>query len=82
MSWQQYVDSNLQCAVDAEGHTLSSSCIAGLDGSVWAQSEAFPGFSGEEVGRGICSCRCICVSFSFCSALTSNARCCYFRSRA
>lgn len=52
MSWQQYVDSNLMCAVDAEGRTLSSAALAGQDGSVWAKSAAFPeNFTADQVSK-------------------------------
>nr|QEQ43417.1 profilin [Solanum melongena] len=40
MSWQTYVDDHLMC--DLEGHHLASAAILGFDGSVWAQSPAFP----------------------------------------
>jgi profilin len=32
----------------ASGHTLDHAAICGLDGGVWAQSEAFPGLNDEE----------------------------------
>lgn len=49
-SWQAYVDNNLMCPLDEAGTTLSSAALAGLeDGSIWAQSPDFPGFSAEEV---------------------------------
>ncbi|MBA0794145.1 hypothetical protein Gohar_018497, partial [Gossypium harknessii] len=41
MSWQTYVDDHLMCEIE-NGHHLSSAAILGLDGSVWAQSSAFP----------------------------------------
>jgi profilin len=40
MSWQTYVDEHLMCEI--EGHHLSSAAILGHDGTVWAQSAAFP----------------------------------------
>jgi hypothetical protein len=40
MSWQTYVDEHLMCEI--EGHHLSSAAILGHDGTVWAQSTAFP----------------------------------------
>jgi hypothetical protein len=40
MSWQSYIDDHLMCEVD--GHHLTSAAIVGHDGSVWAQSAAFP----------------------------------------
>ncbi|GFP83893.1 profilin-a [Phtheirospermum japonicum] len=40
MSWQTYVDEHLMCEV--EGAHLTAAAIIGLDGSVWAQSAAFP----------------------------------------
>lgn len=40
MSWQAYVDDHLMCEID--GNYLTSSAIVGHDGSVWAQSAAFP----------------------------------------
>ena len=43
MSWQQYVDQNLMCAVDHEGNTLSAAALVGFnDRGVWAHSSAFP----------------------------------------
>ncbi|KAL7140207.1 hypothetical protein ABFS83_09G106200 [Erythranthe nasuta] len=47
MSWQTYVDDHLMCEV--EGAHLSAAAILGLDGSVWAQSSAFPQFNKEEM---------------------------------
>ncbi|MCL7036082.1 hypothetical protein MKW94_025946 [Papaver nudicaule] len=47
MSWQSYVDDHLMC--DIEGNHLTSSAILGLDGSVWAQSAAFPQLKAGEV---------------------------------
>jgi hypothetical protein len=40
MSWQTYVDEHLMC--ESEGHHLTSAAIVGHDGTVWAQSAAFP----------------------------------------
>jgi hypothetical protein len=40
MSWQTYVDEHLMCEI--EGHHLTSAAIVGHDGTVWAQSAAFP----------------------------------------
>lgn len=40
MSWQTYVDEHLMCEV--EGVHLTAAAIVGQDGSVWAQSSAFP----------------------------------------
>lgn len=40
MSWQTYVDEHLMCEI--EGHHLGSAAILGHDGTVWAQSAAFP----------------------------------------
>ncbi|KAJ4834270.1 Profilin-4 [Turnera subulata] len=47
MSWQTYVDEHLMC--DIEGQHLTSAAIIGQDGSVWAQSSAFPQFKSDEV---------------------------------
>ncbi|KAK4427278.1 Profilin-A [Sesamum alatum] len=47
MSWQTYVDEHLMCEV--EGVHLTAAAIIGLDGSVWAQSTAFPAFKPEEM---------------------------------
>ncbi|KAL8139475.1 hypothetical protein V2J09_005496 [Rumex salicifolius] len=47
MSWQTYVDDHLMC--DMEGNQLSSAAILGQDGSLWAQSAAFPQFKPEEI---------------------------------
>ncbi|KAK6787436.1 hypothetical protein RDI58_015961 [Solanum bulbocastanum] len=47
MSWQTYVDHHLMC--DLDGHRLASAAILGFDGSVWAQSPAFPKFKSEEI---------------------------------
>lgn len=43
MSWQTYVDDHLMCEI--EGHHLTSAAIIGHDGTVWAQSAAFPAVS-------------------------------------
>ncbi|EFJ44887.1 profilin [Volvox carteri f. nagariensis] len=48
MSWDEYITSNLMAPVDANGSTLSSAAILGLDGSVWAKSSGFPAFTPEE----------------------------------
>ncbi|KAH7657614.1 Profilin protein [Dioscorea alata] len=47
MSWQTYVDDHLMCDVD--GQKLTSAAILGQDGSVWAQSSAFPQLKPEEI---------------------------------
>ncbi|MCD9643571.1 delta 1-pyrroline-5-carboxylate reductase [Datura stramonium] len=47
MSWQTYVDEHLMC--DLEGNHLTAAAILGFDGSVWAQSPAFPKFKPEEI---------------------------------
>ncbi|CAI9093590.1 OLC1v1029132C1 [Oldenlandia corymbosa var. corymbosa] len=47
MSWQVYVDDHLMCEI--EGNFLTSAGILGQDGSVWAQSPAFPQVKPEEV---------------------------------
>ncbi|KAE8651501.1 hypothetical protein Csa_019349 [Cucumis sativus] len=47
MSWQVYVDDHLMCEI--EGNHLTSAAIIGQDGSVWAQSQAFPQLKPEEV---------------------------------
>nr|GLL39824.1 profilin-like [Ipomoea trifida] len=47
MSWQTYVDEHLMC--DIEGNHLTSAAILGLDGSVWAQSSAFPQLNPQEI---------------------------------
>ncbi|GFP81692.1 profilin [Phtheirospermum japonicum] len=50
MSWQTYVDEHLMC--DIEGHAglrLASAAIMGHDGSIWAQSSAFPQLKAEEI---------------------------------
>lgn len=41
MSWQTYVDEHLMCEVEGHHH-LTSAAIIGHDGTVWAQSAAFP----------------------------------------
>jgi hypothetical protein len=45
MSWQTYVDEHLMCEI--EGHHLTSAAIIGHDGTVWAQSTAFPQVSAR-----------------------------------
>ncbi|KAH0865963.1 hypothetical protein HID58_083174 [Brassica napus] len=47
MSWQSYVDDHLMC--DVEGNHLTAAAILGQDGSVWAQSAAFPQLKTEEI---------------------------------
>ncbi|XP_047059042.1 profilin [Lolium rigidum] len=47
MSWQAYVDEHLLC--DIEGQRLTAAAILGHDGSVWAQSDAFPQVKPEEI---------------------------------
>ncbi|KAM0878074.1 hypothetical protein ACQ4PT_035098 [Festuca glaucescens] len=47
MSWQAYVDEQLLC--DIEGQRLTAAAILGHDGSVWAQSDAFPQVKPEEI---------------------------------
>ena len=42
MSWQTYVDEHLMCDIDGQGQHLTAAAIVGHDGSVWAQSTAFP----------------------------------------
>ncbi|KMT03224.1 hypothetical protein BVRB_8g197720 [Beta vulgaris subsp. vulgaris] len=49
MSWQTYVDDHLMCNIEETGNHLTSAAIVGLDGSVWAQSAAFPEFKKEEM---------------------------------
>lgn len=48
MSWQEYVDDHLMCALP-NGGTLKSAAIVGLDGGVWAQSPEFPTLGDDEV---------------------------------
>ncbi|KAM3308186.1 profilin-2 [Capsicum chacoense] len=48
MSWQTYVDDHLMVDLEGGGH-LSAAAILGFDGSVWAQSSAFPKFKPEEI---------------------------------
>ncbi|GLU22312.1 hypothetical protein SLE2022_383990 [Rubroshorea leprosula] len=47
MSWQTYVDDHLMG--DIEGHRLAAAAILGHDGSVWAQSSAFPQVKPNEI---------------------------------
>ncbi|THU58840.1 hypothetical protein C4D60_Mb03t18680 [Musa balbisiana] len=47
MSWQTYVDDHLLCDID--GQCLTAAAIVGHDGSVWAQSDAFPQYKPEEI---------------------------------
>ena len=49
MSWDAYITSNLMAPLDEKGTTLESAAIVGQDGGVWAQSEAFPAITMEEV---------------------------------
>ncbi|CAN1177482.1 unnamed protein product [Linum perenne] len=50
MSWQTYVDEHLMCEIEGQpGQHLHAAAILGLDGSVWAQSSAFPQLKGSEV---------------------------------
>ncbi|CAL1414264.1 unnamed protein product [Linum trigynum] len=52
MSWQTYVDEHLMCEIEGQqGQHLASAAIVGHDGSVWAQSSAFPQFKGSEVSE-------------------------------
>jgi hypothetical protein len=46
MSWQTDVDEHLMCEI--EGHHLTSAAIIGHDGTVWAQSAAFPPVSASD----------------------------------
>lgn len=45
---QTYVDQNLMCPVDADGNTLQSAALVGLDGGIWAQSPDFPALTPAE----------------------------------
>ncbi|CAO2161393.1 unnamed protein product, partial [Urochloa humidicola] len=47
MSWQAYVDDHLLCDIDVQ--RLAAAAILGHDGSVWAQSDAFPQVKPEEI---------------------------------
>ncbi|XP_016465009.1 profilin-3-like [Nicotiana tabacum] len=49
MSWQTYVDDHLMADFDGQGQHLAAAAILGYDGSVWAQSPAFPEFKPEEI---------------------------------
>ncbi|RRT55098.1 hypothetical protein B296_00015128, partial [Ensete ventricosum] len=49
MSWQTYVDDHLMCEIDDQH--LTSAAILGHDGSVWAQSDAFPQVSALFLDR-------------------------------
>ncbi|XP_009622655.1 profilin-3 [Nicotiana tomentosiformis] len=49
MSWQTYVDDHLMADFDGQGQHLAAAAILGHDGSVWAQSPAFPEFKPEEI---------------------------------
>lgn len=46
-SWPEYVDEYLMVEL-AGGRKLASGAILGLDGGIWASSEAFPELSNEE----------------------------------
>lgn len=50
MSWQTYVDDHLLCELP-NGGQLSHAAIVGLDGGVWAQDEAFPAITAQEVDK-------------------------------
>lgn len=50
MSWQTYVDDHLLCELPSGGQ-LAHAAIVGLDGGVWAQSDAFPPISAQEVEK-------------------------------
>ncbi|KAL3642907.1 hypothetical protein CASFOL_013722 [Castilleja foliolosa] len=55
MSWQTYVDEHLMCEIEGQpGLHLASAAIMGHDGSIWAQSSAFPQLKAEEI-KGIMS---------------------------
>ncbi|KAK3213028.1 hypothetical protein Dsin_017734 [Dipteronia sinensis] len=50
MSWQQYVDEHLMCEIDDDQQQhLTCAAIIGHDGTVWAQSNAFPQFTPAEI---------------------------------
>ncbi|EYU27249.1 hypothetical protein ABFS82_10G100600 [Erythranthe guttata] len=50
MSWQTYVDDHLMCDIEGQaGLRLASAAIMGHDGSVWAQSSAFPQLKPDEI---------------------------------
>lgn len=48
MSWQAYVDDHLLVELSG-GRKLSFAAIVGLDGGIWAQSEAFPDVTTEQL---------------------------------
>lgn len=50
MSWQEYVDNHLMVDLP-HGEKLHSSAILGQDGGVWAQSEAFPPVTPEQIQK-------------------------------
>ncbi|KAI4377074.1 hypothetical protein MLD38_014761 [Melastoma candidum] len=37
------------CDIEGQGQHLTAAAILGHDGSVWAQSSAFPSFKGDEI---------------------------------
>lgn len=49
MSWQTYVDEHLMCDIEGTNNRLAAAAILGVDGSVWAQSSAFPQFKPDEI---------------------------------
>ncbi|KAL9242325.1 hypothetical protein vseg_016338 [Gypsophila vaccaria] len=49
MAWQTYVDERLMSEIDDSGHHLTAAAILSLDGSVLAQSRAFPQLIPEEI---------------------------------
>ncbi|KAK9705920.1 hypothetical protein RND81_07G092100 [Saponaria officinalis] len=49
MSWQTYLDERLMCDIDEPDHHLTAAAILSHDGSVLAQSRAFPQLIPEEV---------------------------------
>lgn len=51
MSWQTYISDHLQVELPGTGGTLDSSAIVGQDGGVWAQSDAFPAITPDEVAK-------------------------------
>ncbi|KAK5814070.1 hypothetical protein PVK06_029522 [Gossypium arboreum] len=48
MSGQTYVDEHLMCDIEGQGQHLKSAAIVDHDGSVWAQSSAFPQLNASE----------------------------------
>jgi hypothetical protein len=57
MSWQTYVDEHLMC--ETEGHHLTCAAIIGHDGTVWAQSAAFPSVSASLSTCSFSICFCV-----------------------